>query len=414
MRLRRGLALAAGIAVVVLLLVALAAAVLMQPRQLARIALGSVGDALGLDIGFEGEVRYRLRGTPLLEVHDVVARAPGGGEPLLRAGRVLVSLPWSTLRDRGAPLVLERIELDAPVLELARLQAWLAGRPPGAGRLPTLSDGIGVRDGRLLGEGWTLAGLDLDVALFAEGQPVAAGARGILELAAPLRVDFDLRLAATRPANGTGVSARGKVQIHGANWRLPAFVAASGPLRFDDGVLRVAPLKLGMSAEYRGGGEPLRFTLGAHGPLRLRDGIWTLVPAAIALRGKDLIPDVDAHGRFAFGDALLLELDGAMPAWPATWPALPAPLGTSTSPLAATLVYAGARDASDPVGLHLRRDGAQAVAGLRIADVLTWMDAAATGSPLPPLHARASAPRIEIAGAVLEGVEVELEPGDAP
>ena len=57
MRLRRGLALAASIAVVVLLVVALAAAILMQPRQLARIALGSVGDALGLDIDFEGEAR---------------------------------------------------------------------------------------------------------------------------------------------------------------------------------------------------------------------------------------------------------------------------------------------------------------------------------------------------------------------
>lgn len=414
MRLRRGLALAAGIAVVVLLLVALAAAVILQPRQLARIALGSVGDSLGLDIGFAGEARYRLRGTPLLEVHDVVARAPGGGEPLLRARRVLVSLPWSTLRDGGTPLVLERIELDAPVLDLARLQAWLAGRPPGTGRLPTLSDGIGVRDGRVLGDGWTLAGLDLDVAAFAEGRPVAAGARGTLELAAPLRVAFDLRLAATRPANGTGASARGTVRIHGAGWQLPAFVAASGPLRMDQGVLRVSPLQLGMSGEYRGGGEPLRLTLGTHGPLRLRDGIWTLVPAAVVLRGQDLMPDVDATGRFAFGDALLLELDGAMPAWPAGWPALQAPLGTSSSPLAVTLVYAGARDGSGPVGLHLRRDGAQAVAGLRIAEVTAWVDAAATGSPLPPLHGRASAPRIEIAGAVLEGVEIELEPGDAP
>lgn len=414
MRLRRGLALAAGIAVVVLLLVALGAAMLMQPRQLAGIALGSVGDALGLDIDFKGEARYRLRGTPLLEVHDVVARAPGGGEPLLRAERVLVSLPWSTLRDRGAPLVLERIELDAPVLDLARLQAWLAARPAGSGRLPTLSNGIGVRDGRLLADGWALSALDLDLASFAEDRPVAAGARGTLELAAPLRADFDLQLAATRPASGGAASARGTVRIHGAGWQLPAIVAASGPLRVDGGVLRVAPLKLGMSAEYRGGGEPLRFTLGAHGPLRLRDGTWTLVPAAVALRGEEPMPDLDARGRFAFGDALLLELDGALPGWPSSWPDLPRPLADSTSPLAVSIVYAGARDVSGPVGLHLRRDDAHAAVGLRIAEVGAWVDAAATGSPLPPLHGRASAPRIEIAGAVLEGVEIELEPGDAP
>src|SRR5690606_13400662 len=124
---------------------------------------------------------------------------------------------------------------------------------------------------------------------------------GTLALAAPLRADFDLQLAATRPASGGAASARGTVRIHGAGWQLPAIVAASGPLRVDGGVLRVAPLKLGMSAEYRGGGEPLRFTLGAHGPLRLRDGTWTLVPAAVALRGEEPMPDLDARGRFAFG-----------------------------------------------------------------------------------------------------------------
>src|SRR5690554_3905672 len=101
----------------------------MQPRQLARIALGSVGGALGLEIAFEGDARYRLRGTPLLEVRDVAMRQPGAAEPLLRAQRVLMSLPWSTLRDRAAPLVLERIELDAPVVDIARVQAWLAARP---------------------------------------------------------------------------------------------------------------------------------------------------------------------------------------------------------------------------------------------------------------------------------------------
>lgn len=413
MRLRRGLALAAGIAVIVLLLVALAAAILMQPRQLARIALGSVGDALGLGIGFEGEARYRLRGTPLLEVRDVVVRAPGAGAPLLRADRVLVSLPWSTLRDRAAPLVLERIELDAPVLDLALLQAWLASRPPGEGRVPTLTGGVGVRDGRLLGDGWALQGLQLDLPSLAEGQPLAAQARGVLELAAPTRIHFDLDLAATQPADGAGASARGRVRIEGANWQLPATVTASGPSHFGGGTLRVTPLRLGMSAEYRGEGEPLRFTLGAHGPLRLRDGTWTLVPASLALRGDGMVPDVDATGRAAFGRALLLELVGTLREWPAAWPALPAPLDTSASPIAVALAYAGARDLSGPVGLHLRRADAEARAGVRIAEVLEWMDAAASGSPLPPVAARASAPRIEIAGAVLDGVEIEIDPDGA-
>lgn len=415
MRLRRGLALAAGIAVVLLLLAALAAALLMQPRPLARLVLGSVGQSLGLEISFEGDARYRLRGTPMLEVHDVTLRAPGGGAPILQAARVLVSLPWSSVRDRGAsPLVIDRIELDAPVLDLAGLQAWLAARPPGEGGLPTLSRGLALRDARLVADGWTLEALDLDVPRFADGQPLAADARGVLRLAAPTRLHFDLRLAATAPANGAGVAARGRVRLEGDDWQLPAFAAASGPPRVDDGILRVTPLRLGLSAEYRGDGEPLRFTLGAHGPLRLRDGTWTLVPAALVLRGEGVVPQVGARGRAAWGRALLLELAGRMPAWPGSWRALPAPLGTSTSPVAIDATYAGASDLSSPVALDLRRDDAEASARFRIDEVLAWMDAAATGTPLPPLDAQARAPRIDIAGAVLEGVEIEIEAGDAP
>ncbi|HEY4530644.1 MAG TPA: hypothetical protein VIG97_10015 [Luteimonas sp.] len=409
---RRGLALAAGIAVVVLLVAVLGAVMLMQPRQLARIALGSVGNALGLEIAFEGDARYRLRGTPLLEVRDVTMRQPGASEPLLRAGRVLVSLPWSSVRDRAAPLVLERIELDAPVVDLAGVQAWLAARPPGDGGLPTLSRGIAVRGGQLLGEGWALGDLDLDLPSFAAARPLVAHARGTLALAAPNRVHFDLQLAATAPANGAGASARGRVHVQGADWRIPAYVAASGPVRSDTGVLRVSPLRLGMSGEYRGTGAPLRMALGVHGPLRLRDGTWTLVPAALAVRGEGAVPTLDASGRAGFGPALLLELDGTMPHWPAAWPALPAPLDDASTPFAVTASYAGARDGSSPALLQLRRADARADARFRIADVLAWIQAGTTGSPLPPLDARASAPRIEFAGAVLEGVEIGIEDGE--
>lgn len=413
MRLRRGLALAAGIAAVVLLLAALAAAVLMQPQRLARLVLGSAGEGLGLQIDFDGEARYRLRGTPMLEVRDVVVRRPGDGEPLLGAARVRVSLPWSTVRERRAPLVLQRIELDAPVLDLPRLQDWLASRPAGDGGLPTLSDGIAVRDGRVLADGWELRDLAVEAPRFAADAPLAADVRGSLLLAAPTVVRFDLRLAATRPANGAGVAARGQVRVEQEGWLLSAFTSASGPLHAGDGSWRVAPLRFGAAGEYRGEGEPLPFTLGAHGPLRLRDGHWTLVPAIVTLRGEGIVPRLDARGRAALGRALLLELAGTMPAWPDSWPALPMPLGASTSPIAIGLAYAGARDLSDPLALRMQRDEARAEAHARIGEVIEWMDTAATDSPLPPLRAHATAPRIEIPGGVLEGVEITIEPGDA-
>lgn len=413
MRLRRGFALAAGIAVALLLLAVLAAAILMQPQRLARLVLGGVGSGLGLEIGFEGQARYRLRGTPMLEVRDLVVHVPGDTRPMLRASRALVSLPWSTVRNRGgAPLLLHGVELDAPVLDLPQLQGWLATRPPGDGPLPTLSEGITVRDGRVLADGWEVRGLELRLPRFAPGTALAAQARGLLLAAAPSRLHFDLRLAATEAANGAGIGARGRVRLEHDGWQLPATVVASGPLRVDGGTWRVTPLRFGASGEYRGDGEPLPFALGAYGPLRLREGAWTLVPAAVALRGAGVVPSFDARGRAALGGALLLELAGTLGEWPREWPPLPAPLHASTSPIDASLHYAGASNLSASTTLRLRRDDAEAEASGRLADILGWMDAAPTGSPLPPLRARASAPRIEVPGGVLEGVEIAIEPGE--
>ena len=414
MKPRRGLALAAGIAGIALLLLVLAAALVMQPQRLARLVLGGVGDGLGLEITFEGQARYRLRGTPMLEVHAVAVRRPGEAEPLLRASRVLVALPWSSLRTRAEPLALERIELDAPVLDLPRLQAWLALRPTGGGGLPSLSEGVTVRDGRVLADGWEVRDLQLRLPGFRADAPLAAHARGSLFLASPTRIHFDLHAAATRPANGAGIGVRGPVRVEHADWTLPAFITASGPLQIADGRVHVTPLRFGADAEFRGEGAPLVFALGAHGPLRLRDGTWTLVPLTVALRGQGVVPMFNATGRAALGPALLLDLEGAMADWPDAWPALPAPLGASTSPFAFALRYAGAMDLTDPASLHASRDEARAEVDARVFEVLDWMDAAAAGSPLPPLRARASAPRIEVPGGTLHGVELGIDPGEAP
>src|SRR5690606_4515926 len=131
-----------------LLLLALALHLLLQPQRVAGFVLNALGDALGLEITAAGSSEYNLRGTPVLVVRDVVAREPGAATPLLRARRVYVSVPWSTVRSRGTQLDITRIELDAPVLDLPALQHWLANRPPGESRMPTLGDGLQVSDGR--------------------------------------------------------------------------------------------------------------------------------------------------------------------------------------------------------------------------------------------------------------------------
>src|SRR5690606_29710714 len=156
---------------------------------------------------------------------------------------------WSSLRTRAEPLALERIELDAPVFDLPRLQAWLALRPTGGDGLPSLSEGVTVRDGRVLAAGCEVSDLQLRLHGYRADAPLAANARGSLFLASPARIHFDLQLAASRPANGAGIGVRGPVRVEHADWTLPAFITASGPLQIADGRVHVTPLRFGADAD---------------------------------------------------------------------------------------------------------------------------------------------------------------------
>ena len=412
-RVKRVLAWAALALLVGIVLLALALRIALRPEFATRLILDRAGAALGLEIAAGGPAGLRLRGTPQLVVRGVVAREPGSPRALLRADRIAIAVPWSTIRARGAALEVERIELDAPVLDLAALQAWLAGRPAGDGRMPTLRKGLAIERGRLLGGDWSVDGLRLDLPRLFPDRPVAAHAAGRYR-AARLRLDFDLRLAMARPRLPAGTAAVGRIAAAGADWRLPAWIHASGPLRDERG-LRLLPARVGLSGRYASGDTRLPFALGLHGPLLLRGGTVAMAPAGVALRGQGALPSFEARGAFAYGERLLLRLEGRLPRWNDAWPALPPPVGQSNAPLPFRLGYLGAADFGDVADLRLARDDARFEGRFRLPDILAWADAAQAGSPLPPLRGRLSAPALQISGARLEGVEVEFDdsPADA-
>lgn len=401
-----------GVAAVALVLLALLIGWLLQPPRAVRFLLGSLGDGLGLDIR-AGNAAYRLRGTPQLVLHDVVAQRPGDPTALLRAERVFVSLPWSTIRARGDDLTVQRVELDAPVLDVAALQRWLATRPPAETRIPTLRRGLRIVRGKLVNPGWSIDGLGVDLPSLSPTVPVNARLRGRY-LAPPMRIPFDLDIALSKPGNGAGLLAFGGISIEGEGWTLPARVRVSGPLQFGDKQLRITPMQFGMSARYDSEASDIPFVLGAHGPLLFDGAVWSLDPASLVLEGEGTIPDATARGALALGKRLVLRLGGSIAAWPQAWPALPPPLSASKSPMAFALDYAGRTDFSDISALHVRRDDSALDARFRLPVVLDWLDAEAGGSPLPPLQGILRTPRVEIAGALLEGVEVEFDdPGIA-
>jgi hypothetical protein len=403
-----------GILMLILLLV-LAALIgfLLQPQRASEFLLDRVGTSLGLRITASGQASYRLRGTPQLVLHDVVMQNPGDPTPILRADRVFVAVPWSTLRARGADLKMQRIELDGPVLDLPALQRWQATRPPSETRIPTLTNGLGVTRGRIDNDAWRIDGISVHLPSLEPGKPVQAHLQGRY-VAQPTTLPFDLHVALTTPANAAGLTVAGKVTLTGVGWSLPAQVHLSGPVHWGGGEISMLPARFGLSGRYISAKSKLPLLLGAAGPLHFKASVWALQPATLVLHGGGMIPDASANGALALGRRMVLHLKGRIAAWPAQWPALPPPLSASTSPMTFSLDYAGQLNFSDVVSLGLHRDASLFDARFKLTAILDWLDTGTAGSPLPPLAGSLQTPRVKIAGATLEGVEIEFQDDAAP
>ncbi len=408
-RTRRGrLARLAFVVVVVLVLLALAGSYLLQPQRASALLLDRVGHSLGLTITAAGQASYRLRGTPQLVLRDVVAQRPGDATALLRADRVFVAVPWSTIRARGDDLTVQRIELDAPILDVPALQRWQATRPPGEEtRIPTLVSGLHIVRGRIDNDGWRIDGISVDLPSLAPGKPLSARLQGRY-FDPPTMLPFDLDVALTKPANDAGLAAIGKATLESEGWKLPAQIHLVGPLHLGDNGVSMMPAKVGISARYVSKDSNLPFTLGAAGPLRFDEGVLALDPAVLLLHGGGVIPDAKANGALALGRRLVLRLHGDIATWPAAWPVLPPPLSASTSPMKFSLDYVGQLDFSEVASMALRRDETTFDAQFKLPVIMDWINADVAGSPLPPLQGHLQTPQLEIAGATLEGVEVEF------
>ncbi len=408
----------AGAVAIVLLALLLSLRFALQPERVTRLLLDRTGRALGLEITASGIGEYRLRGTPMLVVRDVMAREPGAAKPLLRAERIHLSLPWSTLRARGTDLTVKRAELDGPVLDLPAFRHWLSTRPTGESRIPTLTGGLRVTNGTLDNGNWSIDAIDIDMPKLAPGKPVNAQVRGRY-VDPPRRIIFNLAVALSQPAKRAGFAAVGPVTVQSNDWSLPASIKLSGPLLIDDDAVRLTPARLAMAARYKSASNKsasndIPLALGLSGPLQFKDSVWTWAPAGVALRGEDRVPDLSAHGALAYGRALVLELDGNIPAWPDAWPALPPPLSASKSRLSFGVRYNGKADLTGVAALRLSRDTTRFAGRLRVFDVSKWISSKPPTSPLPPLDGVLTTPALKISGAQLDGVEITFDDPDIP
>jgi len=404
---KRKPAIALIVVVAVLLAGALALRWAMDPRTLGPRVLALAGEALGLEISAE-EFDYRLLGGPRLVARGVSARLPGAPAPTMEADRVMVAVPWSTLRARGADPVITRIELDAPRVELEPFMGWWSRRPRGDGPLPTLREGLRVDRGRIDAGEWSIQDVAIDLPRFAPDERLGGRVRGRYQAAA-IQVPFDLQVAMTRPSADAGLGAAGTVTPRADGWRLPSRLVLSTRLDADtDAGMRLRRLRLSSASRYVADGTTQAFALGLAGEGLLAGGVLGLEPAAVVVRGRGMIPRLRGRGRLALGQPLEFQLAGEIERWPDAWPALPPPVGTSDAPLPFELGYAGAASLADPVELRLARERATFDGRLRVAEVAAWIGAAGR-SPLPPLDGRVTVPLMEVAGASLHGVDITFE-----
>lgn len=405
---RRQRRIALGVALVLLALVAIVLRWASQPQQVADLVLAQTGRALGLEITAAGKPEYRLGPAPQIVLRDVISRRPGDPVPLLRAQRLLLSVPWTTLRSRGRDLAIHRIEMDRPQLDIAALQRWLATRPRvDKPRVPRLTDGLVVRAGTLHAEGWRLEGVDIDVPLLAPEQPLRGHLVGRL-VAGGTRMPFDVFATLARPRQGAGLGMAGKVSLERPDWRMPMDVVVSGrPVL--DGPIRLRGMRLGANATYVSRSTRLPFTFGLAGDATYRAGL-QLEPLGVALRQGRELPDLTASGRVDWARVFSVHLDGRMLRWPARWPALSSPIGRPGGPLPMTLAYTGTLDLAGETSLVLRDGRTRFDGRFRLPALLAWIGAPPTTTPLPPIAGRVRTPRLDIPGATLHGVEIVVEP----
>jgi len=377
-----------------------------RPQQVASLVLSQASRALGLRITAKGVSEYTLRGMPKLVLRDVTAQRDGDATPVLKADRVLLSLPWSTVKSRGRDITVHRVELDRPRLDVGALQRWLATPPPSEKRpTPTLTDGFVVTDGRVAGAGWAVESLALTVPTLAPHQRVRATLRGQV-VAGGTRVPFNVAATLMRPEMPAGLGVAGGLTVVQPDWRLPVDLVLRGVPDLDDG-LALDAMVLRAHARYVSRETSLPFAMGVAGRASYASGLH-IAPLGLALRRGGSIPDLTGGGRLDWRDSLNLAFDGRIERWPETWPALPAPLGRPKGPLPATLAYDGPTNFSGDAALHLESGATRFDGRFRLPRVLDWLDAPANATPLPPLDGRVSTPRLEIPGATLEGVEVEI------
>ena len=385
----------------------------LEPHRLTARVLAYAGEALDLELSIDGDPEYALRPEPRLMLPNLVARRPGSTTPLLTATRVEVSLPWETLFGSES-VVVTRVQLDAPVLDARELQAWLASRPASDEplRLPTLTEGLAIRDGEVRGDGWSLSRLMLQLPRLIPGEPAALDVRARV-VSGESTHDVSLQLQADRASAETPALLKADVVAVDVENATPWTLELRGALSLTDDARWLRGSTITVTGHQPALATGTLWTLRGEGDLGHDDSGWHAEPLALVLQSGPALPDLSARGALHWRDGTRVTLDGTLTRWPADWPALPEPVVSAEAPIVFELDYTGGSGLDAPLLLKASRpDGTTLDVTAVPSELSAWLDADTT-SPLPPLRGTFETPRLQVGGVTLEGLRVHTLDDDA-
>lgn len=194
---------AAGVAAVVVLGAVIAVYWLLQPDRFTA-NLQAQAKAVGLELNLASPARPALFPRPALELQGITLNQTGAGMPILLAARGRLALPWRTLL--GGPIIISRLEIDAPRVDLDALQDWLASLPSSDGgappQIPRIDTGILItRASVVRGNDILLDNLGLETGQLKPGRPFSLDASALDASGDPVQ----LRLLTTPRMSGGGM-----------------------------------------------------------------------------------------------------------------------------------------------------------------------------------------------------------------
>ncbi|MGH8184635.1 MAG: AsmA family protein [Rhodanobacteraceae bacterium] len=152
----RWIALVTGV-VVVALLIALAVHVnaLLQPQRFTNLLENDLA-SVGVNLELQAPAQPALFPRPAVRMQGFSLTNQGSSTPILQASGATIVVPWRALLH--GEVAIERVEVEAPRIDLGELKTLLARLPHHRGppRLPTIVTGVHMSQGTLTDHGTPL------------------------------------------------------------------------------------------------------------------------------------------------------------------------------------------------------------------------------------------------------------------